>query len=133
MSRIVRDLPAELLSAFGIAHGAERRQSIKLADAARDLVDTRLQDVVSAAGQKDSSVDRFKEAMAILNESYALSASAATDLVADGRLTIVRRARSLQLKVASADSGFAERLEQNSEELFRKCSSERTEGKDALS
>ncbi|APZ50693.1 plasmid partitioning protein RepB [Salipiger abyssi] len=129
MSAVIRDIPEDLVTAIGPAHGVGRRQWIALAAITKQIDKRRVQTAIKELEDISTSQERFARAMARLSKSGQAPAKApAGQSVADGRLQVTRRGQQVAFKVtAKADKAFADWLAERGEALYRQWKSESEE------
>ena len=125
MSGIIRDLPEELVTAIGPAHGVGRRQWVALATATRSIDKRRVQTAIRELDEVSSSPDRFARALARLTKTATTTAKTpAGRSLADGKLVVTRRGQQVAIKVSDRqDKAFVDWLGEQSEELYHQWKS----------
>ncbi len=130
MTAVLRDLPEELVTAIGPAHGIGRRQWLEMAGLTKAMDRRRVQPILKEIEDISASPARFAHALARMKKrASGGSAPAMTRDLADGRLRVTARKKRLDLQVAKQeDQAFLTWLEERGEELFEQWKSQH--GKD---
>ena len=131
MSSVVRDIPAELITAIGPAHGVGRRQWLSLAQVTRGIDKRRVQTAIKDIEDIAASPDRFARALARRSRAgQGAVKPTGTRRVADGRVEVTRRGKQVAMKVgASEDTQFLDWVAERSEDLYRQWKTEFESGK----
>ncbi len=120
MLSLVRNTPDELVTAIGPAHGIGRRQWAVISKASADSSPGQIKSVIKAIEDIHSSSDRFLHALKFLTATNSGAKKQDNQVVlADGKLTITKRAQAVNLKVKNkSDNGFIEWMIAHGEELY---------------
>ena len=129
MTKVVRETPAELITAIGPAHGIGRRQWAMVAKAATGLSDRKTEALIKEIAAIPVSSDRFMSALKSLTEKApAPPAEDKQTVVADGQLAFTRRPQRVDMKVTNKqDAAFLDWIIQNGETLYKNWKAEKDE------
>ncbi|MBT9384383.1 plasmid partitioning protein RepB [Pseudooceanicola sp. CBS1P-1] len=130
MTGVIRDIPEDLVTAIGPAHGVGRRQWVSLASVVKSIDKRRVQTALKEIEDIPSSAERFARVLARLTKvSPAAPRAPEARSLAEGRLQVTRRGSHIDMKVSKADRGFLDWLADQGEALYQQWKSEGTQDK----
>lgn len=131
MTAVLRDLPDDLVTAIGPAHGIGRRQWLEMASLTKAMDRRRVQPIIKDLEEFPTSPERFAHALSRLKKRGAgASGSPETRELVNGRLRITARKKRVDIHVAAQeDQAFLDWLAERSEALWAQWQSEKVGGK----
>ena len=121
MARVIRDIPEDLITAIGPAHGVGRRQWVALAQITKPIDKRRIQTAIKDIEEVTDSSERFSRVLSRLSKSAQTTAKpSAARSMADGRVQVTRRGKQVGLKVTErTDEAFLDWLSEQTDDLYR--------------
>ena len=120
MTAVLRDLPEDLITAIGPAHGIGRRQWVEMAFLTKTIDRRRLQPILKDIEEIPASPKRFAHALSRLKKrTTTATEQPSTRDIADGRVKVKATRKGVEFHVAKQeDKAFLDWLKARSEALF---------------
>lgn len=126
MTSVLRDLPDDLVTAIGPAHGIGRRQWLEMASLTKTLDRRRIQPILKEIEVISTSAERFAHTLSRLKKrTSGASVQPVSRDLAGGRLRVTARKKRLDIQVSrQEDQAFLAWLDERGEDLFKQWQSE---------